>query len=56
MNIKAIFRTSENRGDHAADVNIVFDINDNETIKDFVVRCGMAWPSETIELKIVKES
>lgn len=56
MNIKCLLITSENRGDHAADVYKVYDILPNETVEGLIKRCGMLWPTESIELKIVDES
>ncbi len=56
MKIRALFITSVNRGDHAADVYKVFDVNDNETVENLVNRCGLSFDEDVIEIKLVKDT
>jgi hypothetical protein len=53
--IKVIFRTDQYRGDHSADVNILFNVKDGETVEQLVNRIGMKNPSDTIEIKLIQE-
>lgn len=55
MKIKVLFRTSIYRGDHDADVNILYELLPDETVEALVARVGMNLPHDTIELKLIKE-
>lgn len=53
-NIKCLFITSENRGDHTADIYKLYDIKPNETVEELINRIGLTEGSDSIELKIVQ--
>ncbi len=50
--ISVILRTSENRGDHAADVSRVHTLKDGETVRDLIERIiPNSLPFDVIELR-----
>jgi len=51
--LNILYRTSENRGDHAADVSIAITPLEGETVDGLVARCLNEWAGcDWIELRI----
>lgn len=62
MKISVLHRTSENRGDHGADVVVAHDLLPGETVESLVERLMtrkhrglMQGPGDVIELRLVVE-
>ena len=66
LKISVLLSTSENRGDHAADIRVAHDVRPGETVEEMVRRLlfrrrghprgPQPIPSDHIELRVVVES
>lgn len=59
MKLNIIVVTSENRGDHTADVMIPIDVVPGETVEQLIVRAGLNKPnysrSDFVRVALIKE-
>lgn len=59
MRIHALLHTSDNRGDHAADIEIAHEVRDGETVEELVARVlverGSHHYGDYIALRVAKE-
>lgn len=54
MKIAILLRTSENRGDHAADVSIALEQKENETLEQLIDRAGLTCQFDHLEIRLLK--
>ena len=55
MNISAILRTTEYRGDHSADISRAYELIAGETVEALAERI-LTTPNDWIEVRLIKES
>jgi hypothetical protein len=55
MKISAILKTSQFRGDHDADISMVFDVSLEDTVQQLIERVNLRYRSEDLILKVVEE-